>query len=512
MSYQALARKYRPQTFEDILGQESVVQTLRNSIEGDRIHQAYLFSGVRGVGKTSAARIFAKALNCLKGPTATPCNECDSCREITEGIDLDVREIDAATYTQVESIRDLREVSQFQPVRDRYRIFIIDEAHMLSTAAWNALLKLIEEPPPHVIFVLATTELQKVPQTITSRVQKFTFRRISREELHERLADICRKEGIEVEDEALAILARRGDGSVRDAISLLDQAIAFSGSSLSAPEVAQALGLSDQGFFGRLLDSIDRGDMPAIVEQMDEAAEAGRDFKLLYRDLLGFLRTLLLVSVGAPSGPEEDSETASLRDLSSRFDSSEILRLMNVLIRDDELVTRSEQQRLVVELSLLKAAMLPRLREIEQALSGSSEPQPRERPAGADATVAPAHPDSSATRATGPSLQTFIAKVSEEKKLAGQYLGMAASSRVEDETIELLFDEKNEIARETLAADDTSEVLTRVAAEVFGRPMKIVIGSRERIEKKAGAERAAPDDDPVLKAFARHLGGEVVRE
>lgn len=512
MSYQALARKYRPQTFEDILGQESVVQTLRNSIEGDRIHQAYLFSGVRGVGKTSAARIFAKALNCLKGPTATPCNECVACREITEGIDLDVREIDAATYTQVESIRDLREVSQFQPARDRYRIFIIDEAHMLSTAAWNALLKLIEEPPPHVIFVLATTELQKVPQTITSRVQKFTFRRITREELHQRLADICRKEGIEVEDEALAILARRGDGSVRDAISLLDQAIAFSGSSLSAPEVAQALGLSDQGFFGRLLDSIDRGDMPAIVEQMDEAAEAGRDFKLLYRDLLGFLRTLLLVSVGAPSGPEEDSETASLRDLSSRFDSSEILRLMNVLIRDDELVTRSEQQRLVVELSLLKAAMLPRLREIEEAVSGSPAPQPRERPARADAARAPARPSGPATRSTGPSLQSFIAKVSEEKRLAGQYLGMAASSRVDEETIELLFDEQNEIARETLAAEDTSEVLTRVAAEVFGRPMKIVIGSRERIEKKTGTERAAPDEDPVLKAFARHLGGEVVRE
>ncbi|HEX7136786.1 MAG TPA: DNA polymerase III subunit gamma/tau, partial [Vicinamibacterales bacterium] len=253
MSYQALARKYRPQRFSDIIGQETTVRTLQNAIESERIHHAYLFSGVRGVGKTTAARILAKALNCVNGPTVEPDNSCVICREITEGIDLDVREIDAATYTGVDNIRELREVTQFQPARDRYRIFIIDEAHMLSTGAWNALLKILEEPPPHVIFMFATTEVNKVPQTIISRVQKFQLRKITLEELIGRLGEICKAEGIEADRGAIEIIARRGEGSVRDSLSLLDQVIAFSGKSITAADVATVLGLSDTAFFARVV-------------------------------------------------------------------------------------------------------------------------------------------------------------------------------------------------------------------------------------------------------------------
>src|SRR5436190_7852774 len=237
MPYQALARKYRPQRFSDIIGQETVVRTLQNAIEQKRIHHAYLFSGVRGIGKTTVARILAKAVNCASGPATEPDNTCTICKEITEGIDMDVREIDAATYTGVDSIRDLRDVTQFQPARDRYRIFIIDEAHMLSTAAWNALLKLIEEPPPHVIFMFATTEMQKVPATILSRVQKFVLRKITPEELVVRLKQIGKAEKIEADDAALEIVARRGEGSVRDALSILDQIIAFGGRSITTVDV-----------------------------------------------------------------------------------------------------------------------------------------------------------------------------------------------------------------------------------------------------------------------------------
>src|SRR6059058_1699026 len=254
MSYQALARKYRPQSFSDVVGQETVVRTLQNAIEAQRIHHAYLFSGVRGVGKTTVARILAKALNCVHGPAAEPDNTCVICSEITEGIDLDVREIDAATYTGVDNVRELRDVTQFHPARDRYRIFIIDEAHMLSVASWNALLKLIEEPPEHVIFMFATTEMQKVPATILSRVQKNQLRKITLDELMGRVRKIAEMEGIEIDDGAVEIIARRGEGSVRDALSLLDQVIAFSGRSITAADVATVLGLSDTNFFSPLID------------------------------------------------------------------------------------------------------------------------------------------------------------------------------------------------------------------------------------------------------------------
>src|SRR5258708_10964049 len=260
MSYQALARKYRPQSFRDIIGQETTVRRLHNASESSRIHHAYLFAGVRGVGKTTGARILAKALNCEKGPAKEPCNVCTICREITEGIDLDVREIDAATYTGVDNVRELRDVTQFQPARDRSRIFIVDEAHMLSMASWNALLKLIEEPPPHVIFMFATTEMHKVPHIIISRVQKEMLRKITLDELKERIRKIVDAEGIEADGGAIEIIARRGEGSVRDSLSLLDQVIAFGGRSITAPDVPTVLGLSDSTFFARIARLIAEGD------------------------------------------------------------------------------------------------------------------------------------------------------------------------------------------------------------------------------------------------------------
>ncbi|HEX2062098.1 MAG TPA: DNA polymerase III subunit gamma/tau, partial [Thermoanaerobaculia bacterium] len=382
MSYQALARKYRPQTFEDVVGQETAVRTLHNAIEQNRIHHAYLFSGVRGVGKTTTARILAKALNCINGPTTTPDNTCTMCREITEGIDLDVREIDAATYTGVDNVRELRDVSQFQPARDRYRIFIIDEAHMLSTASWNALLKLIEEPPPHVIFMFATTEMHKVPATIISRVQKFMLRKITLEDLIGRLQQICEWEGIKAERAALEIMARRGEGSVRDSLSLLDQIIAFSGRSISVTDVATILGLSETNFFARVVTYMAQGDHAAILEALQEAADSGRDFKMLYRDLLNFVRNLLLLAGGAneamlSASPED---LATMRSVAEQFSYTDLLRIANLLLRDDETVNRAEHQRLAVEIALLKAATFPRLKAVEEVLAGGGQAIPPVQP------------------------------------------------------------------------------------------------------------------------------------
>lgn len=531
MSYQALARKWRPQTFRDIIGQKTVVRTLQNAIEQQRIHHAYLFSGVRGVGKTTAARILAKAVNCANGPAAEPCNNCTICREITEGIDMDVREIDAATYTQVDNIRDLREVTQFQPARDRYRIFIIDEAHMLSSGAWNALLKLIEEPPPHVLFIMATTEMQKVPATILSRVQRFVFNKITHVDVMKRLAEIVAEEGIEAEPAALEIVARRGEGSVRDSLSILDQIIAFSGRSITAAEVSSILGLSEIHFFARLASLISEGDNAGILEALGEAADSGRDFKLLYRDFLSFLRNLLLIRSGASEAllAVTADERTILTSAAERFDATELLRVLNLLLRDDETVTKSEQQRLAVEITLLKAATLPRLRSVEVLLEGSAPPPaPPKRSAAAippksQAPAPPMPPAVAEAKSAGQSdaitthdqeslRSDVLARIRHERKHStASYLEMGRNWHLEGDTLIVEFETDRKFALDHLSSDAQTRLITEMVSEVRGSKtiVKFTSASSQDVVAK-GTEGTSAQQDPVLKAFAKHLGGEVV--
>jgi len=516
MSYQALARKYRPQSFSDVIGQDTVVRTLQNAIEGKRIHHAYLFAGVRGVGKTTAARILAKALNCVKGPTAEPCNECTICREITEGIDMDVREIDAATYTGVDNIRELRDITQFQPARDRNRIFIIDEAHMLSTGAWNALLKLLEEPPPHVVFMFATTEINKVPQTIISRVQREMLRKITLDELIARIRKIVDAEGIEADDRAIEIIARRGEGSVRDSLSLLDQVIAFSGRSISAADVATVLGLSDTTFFARIAALIAEGDHGGILEALDEASETGRDFKMLYRDLLSFMRNLLLVAGRAnesmlAAAPED---LTAIRAAAEKFSYSELLRIANLLLRDDETVNRAEHQRLAVEIALLKAATFPRLRAVEEALAGgaaipqAAAPRPRAavEPKAAPAS-APARREADLVSSANATIDSFIERVQKARPLIGGYLGAAKSRRRDGSKLHLTF-------ADSFTADQVNgarAALEQIASEVFGEAMTIDVQTDSPAAGAPAAKSSSPlRDDPVVQAFQKHLGADLV--
>lgn len=507
MSYQALARKYRPQRFSDIIGQDTVVRTLQNAIEQNRIHHAYLFSGVRGIGKTTAARILAKALNCVKGPTSEPCNQCTICREITEGIDLDVREIDAATYTGVDNVRELRDVTQFQPARDRFRIFIIDEAHMLSVPSWNALLKLIEEPPPHVIFIFATTEMHKVPATILSRVQRFVFGKITLDGLTARLRQICEIEGIGADDAALEIVARRGEGSVRDSLSLLDQIIAFSGRSISAADVATVLGLSETNFFARLVALIGEGNHSGILEALQGAADSGRDFKMLYRDLLSFVRNLLLIAGGANlslvgASPED---LPIIQSAAERFSYSELLRIANLLIRDDETVNRAEHQRLAVEITLLKATTFPRLRAVEDALSGGAQaPSParaQQQPRGTGGVPAP-------QKKSATDLSPLLDRLQKTKPLIASYLEHAQSGRRDGNRIEWIFAE----AFYADAVNDAKVTIEKVASDVFGEPISIeaTTDSARAAAERGESSRLPLLEDPVVKAFAKHLGGEVV--
>jgi DNA polymerase III subunit gamma/tau len=507
MSYQALARKYRPQTFKDIVGQETTVRTLQNAIRDERIHHAYLFAGVRGVGKTTLARVLAKALNCVKGPTPEPCNVCTPCREITEGIDMDVREIDAATYTGVDNVRELRDVSQFQPARDHYRIFIIDEAHMLSTASWNALLKLIEEPPPHVVFMFATTEMQKVPQTIISRVQRQMLRKIELEDLIGRLKQICEMEKIDADRQALEIIARRGEGSVRDSLSLLDQVIAFAGRSISGVDVATVLGLSDTNFFARIVTLVGEGNHSGILEALQEASDSGRDFKMLYRDLLNFVRNLLLMAGGASESmlavaPED---IPAIRAAAEKFSYTELLRIANLLLRDDETVNKAEHQRLAVEIALLKAATFPRLKAVEEVLAGGAVQS--SRPPSSPVPKPKGRPEAARTTQSTP--DDLITRVRQKRPLIGGYLE-AAKVEKDGNRITLLFEDA--FAAETVG--DAKSAIEEIASELYGEKVTIEtkVQTAEQPTGRRAEDKSALRDDPVLGAFQRHLGAELVKE
>ena len=361
MSYLVLARKWRPQVFEDVVGQEHVTRTLQNAIKTGRVAHAYLFTGARGVGKTSAARILAKALNCINGPTPVPCNTCESCKEISGGSSMDVFEIDGASNTGVDDIRELRENIKFPPIKCRYRIYIIDEVHMLSTNAFNALLKTLEEPPPHVIFVFATTDPQKIPVTILSRCQEFDFKRIPALLIQERLKTIAESEKIKITDRGLHIIAREADGGMRDAQSILDQVISFAGEEVSDEDVAKSLGVIDREVLKNVVKSIMERTPAGCIQVVERVYDYGYDVRLFCKNLLEYIRNLTVLKVIKDPGQLidlPDGEIAELKTLSDGFSQDELQQLFAILSRGEEELKRSSSPRLSLEMTLIKMATL----------------------------------------------------------------------------------------------------------------------------------------------------------
>jgi DNA polymerase-3 subunit gamma/tau len=371
MSYLVLARKWRPRGFDDLVGQEPITRILKNAISQGRIAHAYLFSGPRGVGKTSSARILAKALNCTEGPTPVPCGVCGSCTAIAEGTSVDVIEIDGASNNSVDDIRDLRERVKYAPSGGRYKVYIIDEVHMLSGSAFNALLKTLEEPPSHVVFVLATTEMKKIPATVLSRCQHMPFRRISGTVIRQRLQAISGSEGISVSPAALALVARAADGSMRDSLTILDQIASFS-SEITEENVKGLLGIADFGLLAKVGSALIAGDRPELLDSVNLLVEQGTDLRSFARELVQFFRDLLVASV--MRDPEEvldlsAEELATVKEITSSTSEDQLTLMLSEIMKAETDVRLASSPRLALEMALIRASFLSTMKPIKEVIA-----------------------------------------------------------------------------------------------------------------------------------------------
>ncbi len=394
--YQVIARKYRPQSFGELIGQEHVQKTLANAIEGQRLAHGYIFSGQRGTGKTTVARILARCLNCIHGPTSTPCGVCSSCTEISAGNSPDVIEIDAASNRGINEMREIRENVRYRPARDRYKVFIVDEAHQITKEAFNALLKTLEEPPEWVVFILCTTEANEIPNTIASRCQQFTFRSVDFAELMKRMKWIAEQEGIEASDEVLSVIAQAGEGSVRDSLSALDQAIACCGMTLNVEQIRALLGMFGADSLRAIADAVDQRDGARMLDIVDELERNGQSLQHFSRELSRYWRNLLVVRIaGKPSRliAASEREQQALLETAKLFSEEDLTRYLNLTLELYKALQTSLQPRLHLELGLLKLVQAGKLQSIEEALAGLGKSGPR-----ASAAAAPIEAASPAAR------------------------------------------------------------------------------------------------------------------
>jgi DNA polymerase-3 subunit gamma/tau len=504
MAYLVTARKWRPQTFDEVIGQAHISHTLANAITQGRIAHAYLFSGTRGVGKTSTARVLAKALNCEKGPTPTPCNQCSLCQEINAGSAVDVLEIDGASNRGIDEIRELRESVRYAPARGKYRIYIIDEVHMLTKEAFNALLKTLEEPPPHVVFIFATTEPQRIPITILSRCQRFAFHRISLRDIVSHLQRIAQAEGVTIDDEGLRLIAKSAEGSMRDAQSLFDQLITFGGKEIRAEDIASILGIVGQDRLHHCMEAVLMRKPGDIVRLVAEFFRYGYDAKELCGSLLEHMRNLLIVKTVDDPGSLLELPAAAITELQqqgARVSVEELHTLFGVLSGIEGALKESLYPGLLLEMTLLKMASLPslipmaklleRLEELEKKLkkdrgennhfsqplsfSLAEPPQPVQSVQDIAPVVSPEYKGEPTAGREAPLWDRVVQEVRRRKIALGSILQEGRLIRVDNDTFELGFQSENSFFRESVLNLDNLKLLSEVVAEVLGERKKIKI-------------------------------------
>ncbi len=532
MSYQVLARRWRPQTFDEVVGQEPVTRTLKNAIRQGRVAHALLFAGPRGVGKTTTARILAKALNCERGPTPEPCNQCLGCQEITGGAAVDCVEIDGASHTGVEHVRDLQERLIYQPVRGRFKVYIIDEVHMLSLSAFNALLKTLEEPPSKVVFILATTQPHKVPPTIHSRCQRHDFRRIGHGVIAERLRAIAEAEGVEATPEALGGVARAADGSLRDAQTVLDQVIAYAGERVTVEAVAAVLGWTAPEIVNAVAEACMTGDAGSAVELVGELAAKGGDLSTFLFDLLEHLRSLLVVKLTPKAGEILGLAPEAVRELKRRGTDVEVPHLelaLRFLLDAEADMRRTTQSRYVLEMALIRVAearglqslgsLVNRLESLESRLGASPDVPAAQADlfaAEQRAKIAPSGPPPAPTGLEGRWEEVRRRIGAERRSLA--VLLAEAEVALEGETLTLTFANGNHFSQSTLEDPEVRNLVAATVSAVFGMPLTVNYrflpssGGRPQVDPPRNRRRVAAREHPLVQEALEMFEGRIVEE
>ncbi len=523
MKYQVIARKFRPQVFEDVVGQKPIVQTLQNAVQMDRIGHAYLFSGPRGVGKTTTARILAKSLNCAEGPTITPCNRCPACEEISAGRSIDVFEIDAASNTGVDNIRELRESAKYAPARSRYKIFIIDEVHMLSTSAFNALLKILEEPPSHVVFIMATTERHKLPATVLSRCQQFIFRTISPVEIQAHLRQIAGREGVTIDERALSYIVKASEGSMRDAQSLLDQIISFSGQQVIDEDVRDVLGLIPSEILDRTLEALAGRDSKALIENIGQVVDQGLNLQQYLREFVSRVRDMLVLKLGLEErilGSSEEKRALGAR--AERFSEQDLIRFFDILLRLENELRWASQPRFHLEVGFVKLAKIAHVRDIEDVLrevkhsggTGSLTPStpvataPRLTPTPTEPPPLPRRDEKTTVPDSFTFADSFRRRVEDKSATTAVYLQKAERIGQTESGIDIFL--PNGTALAMLQTKDHKTVLDAAATELVGKAVSVSLIMKEQWSHNGVAAESAKNE-PLVKRFLEVFRGDLAQ-